>query len=269
MKRRILWIAPLALNLLAGCGGPADPGGAVAERPPGAAPADRAAAAVETERVTYGEFEEEVFTGILARPAAGSGLTVVVIHDRWGLDESVEAAAQRFAGEGYVALAVDFFGGETATDPDRARELTAAVADDRRSAKAKLKKAHRYLKRQFKTGKTGVVGWGFGGSWALLTAGDADAVVVYYGQPFFNSERLAALDTPILGLFGDQDQDPPVGKVRRFESALEELGKSPEIHVFEGAGHGFANPSDDAYDAEAAADAWQKTLAFLRRHLQD
>ncbi len=120
----------------------------------------------------------------------------------------------------------------------------------------------------FKAEKTGVIAWGFGGRCAPQTAADSDAVVVYYGQPFLNPKLLAALEAPILGLFGGQDQDIPVGRVRRFESALQEAGKSVEIHVYAGAGHGFANPSSDSHDAEAAADAWQKTLTFLRSHLQ-
>ncbi len=267
--RRLSGITALALILAAGCGGQAGDGGADAE-PPAPVPAAEPTVAVETERVVYGKYEEQEITGLLARPVAGDGPAVVLIHDRWGLDENVEEIARRLAGEGFVALAVDFFGGGTATDPEGASQLVAAVESDRRAARWNLVRAHRYLERRFKTEKTGVIGWGFGGHWALSTAGYSDAAVVYYGRPFFNREQLEALvvETPILGVFGSEDQDIPIANVRRFESVLEELGKSAEIQVYEGAGRGFADPSSADHDAEAAADAWQKTLVFLRRHLQ-
>ena len=72
---------------------------------------------------------------------------------------------------------------------------------------------------------------------------------------------------PILGLFGGADEGIPVEGVREFERGLHELGKDAEIHVYPGAKHAFANPSGGNYDAAAAADAWQKTLAFLDKHL--
>jgi carboxymethylenebutenolidase len=115
------------------------------------------------------------------------------------------------------------------------------------------------------------LGWCFGGGWSLNTAllfpADLDAAVIYYGQVTDDEDRLSALDVPILGLFGSEDRGIKVESVRRFEEALERLGKDYEIHVYEGAGHAFANPSGNNYNAGYAEDAWTRTLGFLGAHL--
>ena len=115
------------------------------------------------------------------------------------------------------------------------------------------------------------LGWCFGGGWSLNTAllfpEDLDAAVIYYGQVTDDETRLSPLEVPILGLFGSEDRGIKVDSVRRFEAALERLGKNYEIHVYEGAGHAFANPSGNNFNAEYADDAWRRTLDFLRGHL--
>ncbi len=117
----------------------------------------------------------------------------------------------------------------------------------------------------------GVIGWCFGGGWALQTAlllPKLDAAVIYYGELVTDSQALKKLETPVLGIFGAKDQGIPVEKVRSFETALKSLGKTAEIYIYENAGHAFANASGDRYVPEAAADAWQKTTRFLNQHLK-
>ena len=80
--------------------------------------------------------------------------------------------------------------------------------------------------------------------------------------------RASGLESPILGIFGALDSGIPVASVREFETALEELRKPAAIHVYEGADHAFANPSGSRYQAEAAEDAWAKTVAFFAEHLK-
>ena len=98
---------------------------------------------------------------------------------------------------------------------------------------------------------------------------DLDATVIYYGQVTADEEELRPVNTPILGLFGEADQGIPVSSVRAFEESLGRLRKEHEIYIYPGAEHAFANPTGNAYDREAAEDAWQKTLVFLDRHLGD
>ena len=275
----------LALILAAGCGGPADTGEDYAERmakehatdTPVASPAAEAepAAAVESQRVIYANVDGRHVSGYLARPAGaaeGSAIPgMIVIHEWWGLNDNVEAMARQLAGEGYLALAVDLYGGEVAADRDAARALMTATMENPAAAEENLSQAYAYLEAEGAP-RVGSIGWCFGGGWSLKTAlllpGELDAAVIYYGQPVTDRDRLATLTAPVLGLFGADDQGIPVATVNELEAALTELGKSVEIHVYEGAGHAFANPSGTRYNAEAAADAWQKTLAFLRLHLQ-
>jgi carboxymethylenebutenolidase len=119
-----------------------------------------------------------------------------------------------------------------------------------------------------------VLGWCFGGGMALEAAISQpkalDGAVIYYGSVDRASrEDLQPVDVPILGLFGAEDQGIPVADVRAFESTLQDLGKDVEIHVYEDAGHAFANPSGTRYNAEAASDAWDETTTFLNRVLYE
>jgi carboxymethylenebutenolidase len=79
--------------------------------------------------------------------------------------------------------------------------------------------------------------------------------------------QLARLDAPVAGFFGLRDQGIPVDSVRKMESELKSLGKTVDFHFYD-AGHGFANPSGSSYNAEAAADAWTRTLALFARTLK-
>lgn len=135
-----------------------------------------------------------------------------------------------------------------------------------------LRQAHAYLESELEPeAKIGVIGWCFGGGWslqlALMMQKKLDAAVIYYGRLITESKRLSRLQAPVLGIFGSEGHGISVDAVREFESALQDLGKAAEIHVYEGASHAFTNPSGNRYNAEAADDAWQKTLAFLRQHL--
>jgi carboxymethylenebutenolidase len=230
---------------------------------------------VNVREVVYGTLDGEELRGYLAQPAGAEqrpddGLAgLIIVHEWWGLNENVETMARMFAQQGYETLAVDLFGGEVADSPDRAQQLTGAVQEGQ--ARDNLRQARRYLAEQLQAPRVGVVGWCFGGRWSLDAAltmpGEVDAAVVYYGRPVTERDRLARLEAPFLGIYGAEDSSIPVEQVRLLESTLEDLGKDVEVHVYDGAGHAFANPSGDRYEPEAARDAWDKTLAFLAEHL--
>lgn len=231
-------------------------------------------APVSSETVTYATVAGKAVRGYLARPegtTAESGLPgIIVIHEWWGLNDNVETMARMLARQGYVALAVDLYGGKSAETPAGARTLMSSV--DESAAEDNLRQAYAYLAKDWSAPRVGVIGWCFGGGWslraALLLSEKIDATVIYYGRLVTERDRLATLDMPILGIFGAEDQGIPVEGVREFESTLKELGKPATIHVYEGAGHAFANPSGQRYRPEAAKDAWQKTVAFFAQHLQ-
>lgn len=241
---------------------------------PAATPAATAEPArpVTAEEVTYGEAGGKPLRGYLARPKDAQGPLpgLIVIHEWWGLNDNVRAMTRRLAGEGYQALAVDLFGGSVADNPDAAMKQVNAVMQNREPAGDNLKDAYAFLEGKGAK-KIGVIGWCFGGGWALGTAmllpDKIDATVIYYGRVETDKEKLAPIKSPILGLFGGKDKGIPVEGVRAFEKALKELGKPAEIHVYENADHAFANASGGNYNPEAAKDAWAKTTAFLKKNL--
>lgn len=226
---------------------------------------------VTGEETVYGEVGGKPLRGYVARPknASGSLPGIIVIQEWWGLNDNIRAMTRRLAGEGYLALAVDLYGGEVATDPGKARELMTKALGDLEAGSSNIRAAHAWLERNGAR-KVGVIGWCFGGGWALETAlflPEIDATVMYYGRVVTEKDRLAALKSPLLGIFGAEDKGIPVEGVRAFEKALKELGKNAEIHVYEGADHAFANSSGGAYKADAAEDAWKRTVAFFKKHL--
>jgi len=238
----------------------------------GAAREDAGSAEVTTEEVVYATVGGKQVAGYLARPTApGEHPGLLVIHEWYGLNDHVETMARMFAQQGYAALAVDLYGGEAADSPERARALMQALDDA--AAKDNLRQAYGYLAQTVGAERVGVVGWCFGGGWALQTAlllpEGIDATVIYYGRLVDDREKLATIESPILGHFGAEDQGIPVAGVREFEETLEELGKHAEIHVYEGAGHAFANPSGERYAPEPARVSWGRTLRFLEAHLDE
>lgn len=227
---------------------------------------------VVTEMVDYANVNGETATGYLARPAGVDGPLpgIIVIHEWWGLNDNVRSMTEQLAGQGYQALAVDLYGGESADTRDGAMELMSASMEKTEALTENVKQAFAYLEGDGQ--KVGTIGWCFGGGWSLQTAlalpSDVDATVIYYGRLVTEQDALAPLEMPILGLFGAEDQGIPVDSVNAFEASLNALGKDAAVHIYQGADHAFANPSGTNYQAEPAQDAWAKTLAFFEAHLK-
>jgi carboxymethylenebutenolidase len=199
---------------------------------------------------------------------------VIMIHEWLGLNEHIKNQADILAKEGYVVLAVDLYGGEVATDSNRAMELASSVRNNSTSAIDNLQSAVNYIKslKMVDGSRIASLGWCFGGDWSLQLALNSSenplaATVIYYGRLVTDTASLSSIDWPILGIFGDQDQAISVESVKQFTSALNASGITNEIYLYEGVGHAFANPSGNNYAPKETADAWQKTMAFLRQYL--
>jgi carboxymethylenebutenolidase len=227
---------------------------------------------VSDPRMPYAESGDHLVYGHFAAPAdvVEPLPAVILIHEWWGLNDNVRAMANRLAGEGYMVLAVDLYNGEVAESREAARQLMLEVVEDREVAEDNIRSAYGFLQTAGAP-RIGSVGWCFGGGWSLNTAQlfpDAlDASVIYYGQVTDDEDKLRPVSAPILGLFGAADTGISVESVEGFRGALERLSKDHEIHIYPGVGHAFANPTGQNYNAEAAEDAWRKTLEFLGRHL--
>lgn len=193
---------------------------------------------------------------------------ILVIHEWWGLNDHIRHWADRLAEAGYVALAVDLYGGETATTPDEAMALMQAVDED--AALATMRAGHEYLGTEVGATKRGVVGWCFGGGMSLkaaLNLEGLDAVVMYYGHIVDDPEQLRQIDAPLLGIFANQDTSITPEHVDAFDAALTTAEVEHTIHRYD-ANHAFANPSSARYDHENAADAWAKVQAFFADRLR-
>ncbi len=195
---------------------------------------------------------------------------IVVIHEWWGLNDNVKHWADRFAADGYAALAVDLYDGVVAKNSDQA--MAAMKKVDAAAAEKTLLSAHRFLAvdKRVQAKKRGSVGWCFGGGKSLalgLATKELDACVMYYGHPETDPQKLAALHAPLLGIFGARDASIPPEKVAEFDQALTKAGKEHTILSYD-AEHAFANPSNPKYDEKNAAMAWEKVRAFFAQHLK-
>lgn len=223
--------------------------------------------------LAYGEGQGRNLVGYLAMPedAIEPLPGVIVIHERWGLNDDIKSLTRRIATEGYVALAVDLYDGARAETPGAAQELMTSVRMNQDLALANLRQAYEYLDKYAFAPRVGVIGRSLGGGLALQTAlmlpEDLDAVVMYYGQVITDEQELASLQTPILGLFGAQDTSISAASVQAFRASLRELGKRADVLIFSDVGHAFADASGEGYDAATAEEAWSKTLEFLALNL--
>lgn len=228
---------------------------------------------VSGEKVVYHTVDGQAIEGWLSRPdnATGDLPALIIIHEWWGLNDNVRRAGERLAGEGYVTLAVDLHRGKTAATPKDAMQMSRTLSADKAAAVANLGDAIAYLKTQVGVSKVGVMGWCQGGNWSLQTAlnfpADIDAAVVYYGRVTDDPEELEVLDMPVLGVFAGDDFIVPPKMAYGFAASMAGLKKDLEFYMYRDANHAFSNPSGEAYDAAAAADAWRHTTAFLQRNL--
>ena len=222
------------------------------------------------ERVTFTANGRQT-PGYLARPSAG-GPGVVVIQEWWGLVPHIEQVADRFAAEGFVALAPDIYHGETTTSPDQAGKLMMALKIG--ETEKDLAGAIGYLRQQqgVAGAKVGTVGFCMGGALSLFAASrnpEVGACVVFYGGHPNVKPDLPALQAPVLGLWAGKDGFVTPQIVADLDRQLTELGKRHEFHTYPNAQHAFFNDSrSEVYDRSAADDAWKKTLAFFRRELK-
>lgn len=209
-------------------------------------------------------------SGYLAQPS-GSGPGVVVIQEWWGLVPHIQRVADRFAAEGFLAIAPDLYRGKSTKSPDEAGKLMMALNIDQ--AERDLADAVAYLRNHpaNSTGKVGTAGFCMGGALSLYAASmnpDVSACVVFYGGHPKVQPDLARLRAPVLGIYAERDGFVTPDSVRELDRRLEELGKPHDFHIYPGADHAFFNDErPEVYNRAAAEDAWSRTVRFFREHL--
>jgi carboxymethylenebutenolidase len=235
---------------------------------------------VDGQRTVYGIVEGITLMGYLAEPAREDSIlaayrmedqalpAVILIHDEFGLTHDVEAEAHRLAGQGFRVLAVDLFRGETSETPEMQRQHVNYAQRNAHFTGANLVAAARYLQAEHGTRRIGLMGWGAGASFALSGAHalgeDVDAVVLYYGTPDVPSG--AALEAPVLAVYGERHERYDDRRIERFGEGLREF--HPESRVVRVPGtYGFAHPARETFDERGAHLAWVETVQFLETHL--
>lgn len=229
------------------------------------------AAPPKTQTVSFKSGDETVSAYLALPEGAGRHPAVIVIHEWWGLNDWVKEQAQNLAQEGYVALAVDLYRGKSATTSDEAHELSRGLPQDRGVRDLKASFDYLAARPDVKADKIGSTGWCMGGGYSIQLAVAEPrlaACIINYGSMPTDAAAIARIKAPVLGNFGADDRGIPPAAVHAFEEAMKAANKSVDAKIYDGAGHAFENPNNkNGYRPEAAKDAWERTLAFFRKHL--
>lgn len=204
--------------------------------------------------------------------AGSDGLPLVVIQEWWGLVPHIQDVCDRFAAEGFLALAPDLYEGESTTEPDEAGKLMMAL--NVTQAAKHMSGAIDEVARRAGTDKVGVTGFCMGGGLALVLATQrpdkVKAVVPWYGLiPWPDAQPdWSTLDADVLGHYAELDAFFGPAQVAELQATLEGLGKSAELIVHPGVDHAFFNDTRaEVHDAATSSAAFAQTVSFLRSRL--
>jgi len=193
---------------------------------------------------------------------------IFVIHEWYGLNDYIKQEADKLA-ERFPdthILALDMYDGKVAYNREDATKYMQGLNEDR--AQNIIMGASNFAGED---SKIATLGWCFGGAWslkiAILLGNQINASVMYYGMPVNNEKEISKIKAPVLGLFANEDKWITPKVVKDFENLMIGAGKDISIYSYD-AIHGFANPSNAKFDLNATNDAWQKTIQFLKTHIQ-
>jgi carboxymethylenebutenolidase len=202
---------------------------------------------------------------------------VVVIHEIFGLTDWVRAVADQLAADGFIAIAPDLLtghgpdGGGTPADQQGAMALVRGL--DEKEVMRRLSFVADYATAlPAATKKFGSVGYCWGGGMSFTFAGndpDHGGAVVYYGRSA-DAATIEKIKAPVLGLYGGSDMRVNA-TIPDAEAAMQKGGKSFTKHIYDGAGHGFLRQQDgmEGANLKAAQGAWQETIAFFKKNLEE
>ena len=227
--------------------------------------------------------------GRLALPVSAASTAalpaVLVVHEILGFTPHIEALPARLAREGFAALAVNFFVREgTAPDGssrDAVQQFARALPDERTTADIAAALEFLAATPGVDPQRLALLGFSWGATQSLHAnaAGlPLRAVVAFYPKPVYPAllatrpvhpvDQVARFGAPLCAHFGARDRAIPAPEIARLREALTQHGEASEVHVYDGARHGFFHSEPGrGLDHAAAELAWGRTLAFLRRHL--
>lgn len=205
-------------------------------------------------------------TGVIATPSSPTKHGVVVVHEWHGLVPSVKAIVDRFASEGFLAIAVDHYHGQVADDDARAGQLMQAMVT--REAVGEIAEAVALLRARGCT-SVGVIGFCMGGALAFAAATAVDGLscaVPFYGIPVAEYWDAAKMRAPIQAHFVKVDAWAKVERAEKLQAEIRARGGHMDLFVYDAA-HAFMRADDPkVYSAQASAAAWPRAVEFLRAH---
>lgn len=200
---------------------------------------------------------------------------VIVIHEIFGLSDWVRSVADQLAAEGFVAVAPDLVsgmapkGGGSEELGDNVRDVIRKVSADEQVKRLDAVREYA-IALPAANGKAATIGFCWGGSASFLYASrqpKLNAALVYYGTAPKEKEALSKITAPVIGFYGGDDARV-TQTVEPTKAAMKELDKPYETNVYDGAGHGFLRQqSGRDGNLKAAKDAWEKSIAFLKKNL--
>jgi carboxymethylenebutenolidase len=209
----------------------------------------------------------------------GPSAAVAVAQHAGGVDDFIQSMSDRLAEAGFVALAPDLYHREDPKSDANPLEKMSHLRDVNIVADMSAAIDHAKTLSRVRGDRIGVTGFCMGGRVAWLMAAqrpELAAAVIFYGgnimapwgegpAPFSLADRIQC---PVLGLFGEEDGNPSPADVAKLDAELTRLGKQHEFHSYAGAGHAFMGQGRPSYREEAAADAWQKCVAWFGQNLK-
>lgn len=217
--------------------------------------------------VEYPAADGTTLVGYLAQPEGeGTFPAVLMVHEWWGLNAELTEMADILAEQGYIVLAPDTYRGRVATTVPGA--LTLRLSADEARVDGDMQAAFDYLVAlpNVDPARIGVMGFCYGGGVALRHAVANESIagtINLYGDTIADPDDFGALLTsgrPVLGIFGEEDNQIPVSEVEDFRAALEAAGIPHEVTIYPGVGHAFVNP--ETISGGAAQAAWAQILDF-------
>jgi carboxymethylenebutenolidase len=208
----------------------------------------------------------------IARPQGnGPFPAAIMIHEFYGLNESIIGKAEGLAEEGYIVVAPDTFRGSTTAWIPRA--IFQVISTDAEQVNRDLDSVFAWMAAQpdIVPQSIGILGFCYGGRASLsysLHNRDIAATVIFYGSPETDPAVLAALPGPVLGIFGGADNSIPLSEVRAFEAGLQQAGVPHEVTVYDGQPHAFITSIAAVRAGGVQGQAWDQMVNFLASSLQ-
>jgi carboxymethylenebutenolidase len=216
---------------------------------------------------------QDTVLGYLSLPKGdGEHPALILVHEWWGLTQWMKDNADMFAKKGYVALCVDLYRGKVTDKPEEAMKLSQSLNQDQ--AVKDVVAAFNYLKTlsQVDGKKVGCIGWCMGGAFSLqgaINIPELKATVVCYGRLTTDLILVNKIQSPVLGIFGEEDKVIPPDAVKKFEQALKTQGKHIKVFEYPKSGHAFMNQTNlTGYNKTTTKEAWKEIYAFLDGNLK-